>query len=117
MDHIITFVHWGKEYMSIPNEEQRQLAIELRKLGVKVIVGSHPHVKQGHEWINDTLVHYSLGNFLFHPHYTFMGVSEKKDCLFSKREKIDFFFIFSKFCFKHTLHEKISSFIGPGTLR
>ena len=63
--------------MSIPNEEQRQLAIELRKLGVKVIVGSHPHVKQGHEWINGTLVHYSLGNFVFHPHYTYMGVSNQ----------------------------------------
>lgn len=63
--------------MSIPNEEQRQLAIDLRKLGVKVIVGSHPHVKQGHEWINGTLVHYSLGNFLFHPHFTYMGVSSK----------------------------------------
>ena len=66
IDHIIVFVHWGSEYMSIPNEEQREVAIQLRKLGINLIIGSHPHVKQGHEWINDTLVHYSLGNFLFH---------------------------------------------------
>jgi len=61
--------------MSIPNEEQRELAIRLRGMGINLIIGSHPHVKQGHEWINDTLIHYSLGNFVFHPHSTFMGVS------------------------------------------
>ena len=41
-----------------------------------MIVGSHPHVLQGHEWINETLVHYSLGNFVFHPHFTMMVVSK-----------------------------------------
>ena len=68
------FLHWGTEYMSIPGEEQRQLAVYLSGLGVNLIIGAHPHVMQGHEWINETLVHYSLGNFVFHPHYTKMRV-------------------------------------------
>ena len=61
--------------MAIPNEQQREVAISLKNLGVHLIIGSHPHVLQGHEWINNTLVHYSLGNFVFHPHFTTMGVS------------------------------------------
>jgi len=61
--------------MSIPNEEQRELAIRLRGMGINLIIGSHPHVKQGHEWINDTLIHYSLGNFVFHLHSTVIQVS------------------------------------------
>ena len=76
MDVIVLFLHWGKEYMSIPGEDERELALHLVDLGVDLIVGSHPHVLQGHEWINDTLMHYSLGNFVFHPHFTFMGVSD-----------------------------------------
>lgn len=69
---VVLYLHWGTEYMAIPGEEQRQLAVYLSGLGVNLIIGSHPHVLQGHEWINETLVHYSLGNFVFHPHYTVM---------------------------------------------
>lgn len=69
---VVLFLHWGTEYMAIPGEEQRQLAVYLSGLGVNLIIGSHPHVLQGHEWINETLVHYSLGNFVFHPHFTVM---------------------------------------------
>ena len=79
VDVMLLFIHWGTEYMSIPNEDQRAIAVILNELGVKLVVASHPHVLQGHEWINDTLVHYSLGNFVFHPHSTFMGVSK---CVF-----------------------------------
>ena len=79
VDVMVLFIHWGTEYMSIPNEDQREIAVILNELGVKLVVACHPHVLQGHEWINDTLVHYSLGNFVFHPHSTFMGVSK---CVF-----------------------------------
>lgn len=74
MNIVVLYLHWGTEYMAIPGEEQRQLAVYLSVLGVNLIIGSHPHVLQGHEWINETLVHYSLGNFVFHPHYTVMRV-------------------------------------------
>ena len=87
MDVIVVFLHWGTEYMSIPNESQREIAVRMSNLGVKLIIASHPHVMQGHEWINDTLIHYSLGNFIFHPHFTFMGVS-----IFSKHQLQEIFY-------------------------
>ena len=78
--------------MAIPNEEQREMAVELKKMGVDLIIGSHPHVMQGHEWLNDTLVHYSLGNFVFHPHYTFMGVSLSCIYVFFTKMKTKFIY-------------------------
>ena len=62
--------------MAIPGEDERRLAVYLCDLGARLIVGSHPHVMHGHEWIGErTLIHYSLGNFVFHPHFTAMRVS------------------------------------------
>ncbi|MFV0381441.1 MAG: CapA family protein [Breznakia sp.] len=65
----VVSMHWGDEYTLLPNEEQQKLAQYLSDLGVDVIVGTHPHVIQPTEMINgkdgnETLVIYSLGNFL-----------------------------------------------------
>ncbi|MCX7985337.1 MAG: CapA family protein [Bacteroidales bacterium] len=70
VDIKIVFLHWGKEYETSPNEEQKNLANFLVKQGVDIIVGSHPHVVQTFEEITDTArkknvpVFYSLGNFI-----------------------------------------------------
>ena len=74
VDIVVVFLHWGTEYMSIPNEDDRRSAEFLVDLGVHLIIGSHPHVLQGQEYMNGTLVKYSLGNFVFHSHFTYMGV-------------------------------------------
>ena len=63
-DVIIVAMHWGDEYSHIPNYEQRRIANYLSSLGVNIIIGTHPHVIEPIEWINDTLVIYSLGNFI-----------------------------------------------------
>lgn len=47
-----------------PTAEQRRLAQLLADLGVDLIIGSHPHVVQPIEWIDDTLCIYSLGNLI-----------------------------------------------------
>lgn len=65
----IISMHWGEEYQFVENEEQRELAQYLSDLGVDVIIGSHPHVIQPMDVLkgfdgNETLVMYSLGNFL-----------------------------------------------------
>ncbi|MDD3049200.1 MAG: CapA family protein [Bacilli bacterium] len=65
----IVSMHWGQEYQFEPNEEQTKLAQYLSDLGVDVIVGTHPHVIQPMDYLtgkdgNETLVMYSLGNFL-----------------------------------------------------
>ena len=63
-DVIIVSMHWGVEYSNTPSKEQKQIAEYLSSLGVNVIIGTHPHVIQPIEFINDTLVIYSLGNFI-----------------------------------------------------
>lgn len=68
-DSIIVSMHWGNEYQTTPSEEQKDLAKFLADLGVDVIIGEHPHVIQPMDWVTaedgtDTLVIYSLGNFL-----------------------------------------------------
>lgn len=61
---IMVAMHWGNEYTHVPNAEQKELAEYLSSLGVNLIIGSHPHVIQPITYVNDTLVIYSLGNFI-----------------------------------------------------
>ncbi len=64
VDVIIVSMHWGEEYSNTPNSSQKQIAEYLSSLGVNLIIGHHPHVVQPVEYINNTLVIYSLGNFI-----------------------------------------------------
>lgn len=64
-DFIIVSFHWGDEYQPLPNQRQKNLAKIAAENGVNLVIGHHPHVLQTSEWIGDTLVFYSLGNFLF----------------------------------------------------
>lgn len=63
-DVIIVAMHWGEEYTATPVSSQKQIAEYLSSLGVNVIIGTHPHVIEPIEYIGDTLVIYSLGNFI-----------------------------------------------------
>ena len=64
VDVIIVSMHWGEEYVFDPTEGEKEIAKYLSSLGVNLIIGSHPHVVQPVGYVNDTLVIYSLGNFL-----------------------------------------------------
>ena len=64
-DLVIHLIHWGVEEYSYPSPTQRQLARQLVDAGVDVILGHHPHVLQGFEYCGQTLIAYSLGNFVF----------------------------------------------------
>lgn len=64
VDLIIVSMHWGVEYVNYPNNEQTRIANYLSELGVNLVIGHHPHVVQPVTYINDTLVIYSLGNFI-----------------------------------------------------
>ncbi len=57
-------MHWGVEYTHTPTAYEKDMAEYLASLGVDIIIGSHPHVVQPVTWIDDTLVIYSLGNFI-----------------------------------------------------
>ena len=62
---IMTFLHWGNEYERTPNGEQRALADFLKRHGVDIIIGSHPHVVQSMEVDSlGRVTLFSLGNFV-----------------------------------------------------
>lgn len=68
-DVVVVAMHWGQEYERFPNKTQIRLAQKLADLGVHIVIGNHPHVLQPPTWVkgvngNETLVLYSLGNFL-----------------------------------------------------
>jgi len=67
-DQIIVFLHWGNEYQTAPNKDQKKLARYLWNQGVNIVIGSHPHVVQPMHWLKDStqnkLVVYSLGNYI-----------------------------------------------------
>lgn len=64
VDCLIAFMHWGNEYERRENAEQRRLAGFLRRRGVDIVIGSHPHVIQPFEADSAGAVFYSLGNFV-----------------------------------------------------
>lgn len=88
----ILFIHWGYEYQRNPSKFQTELAQKLANRGVDIIVGSHPHVVQPSEMIkssdgkNETLVIYSLGNFLSNQRRELLGSPFTEDGLMANIE-------------------------------
>ncbi len=64
VDLLMVSMHWGTEYQTEPTETQKKQAEFLASLGVDIIIGTHPHIIEPITYINDTLVIYSLGNFI-----------------------------------------------------
>ena len=64
VDVLMVAMHWGVEYTHNPTEYQKDSAKFLAENNVDIVIGAHPHVIQPVTWIDDTLVIYSLGNFV-----------------------------------------------------
>jgi poly-gamma-glutamate synthesis protein (capsule biosynthesis protein) len=66
VDVIVAFMHWGAEYQSLPDKNQIALTNWMQQKGVQLVIGAHPHVLQPvvRDTIKQTLVAYSLGNFV-----------------------------------------------------
>jgi poly-gamma-glutamate capsule biosynthesis protein CapA/YwtB (metallophosphatase superfamily) len=64
-DLVIVSLHWGTEYLPLPDDSQREVAEGLLKAGADLIVGHHPHVMGGVGLYDQGFVAYSLGNFVF----------------------------------------------------
>jgi poly-gamma-glutamate synthesis protein (capsule biosynthesis protein) len=63
-DEIIVFLHWGNQYQAYPSAYQKQIEKFLHRQGIRIIIGSHPHVIQPVRSGNGKLTVYSLGNFI-----------------------------------------------------
>ena len=89
-DFTIFYIHWGNEYQLQPSAQQEKLAGMLNSIGVNVIFGSHPHVVQPIRTLknstngNETLVCYSLGNFISNQRFETMGNLKSEDGLMVK---------------------------------
>ena len=76
VDFVIVSMHWGKDVTSYTNPSPepwtkyakglnpKEQAKYLASLGVDLIIGTHPHIINPIEWIDNTLVIYSLGNLI-----------------------------------------------------
>lgn len=65
VDHLIISIHFGDEYKTKNNKRQETLAKKAVDAGAKIVIGHHPHVIQNTEVYKDSLIVYSLGNFIF----------------------------------------------------
>lgn len=68
-DLVLVFAHWGTEYAEEPDDFQKKWTQVFLESGVDVVVGTHPHVIQPYEILQDQeghemLVYYSIGNFV-----------------------------------------------------
>ena len=66
---VIVTPHWGNEYRHSPSQYQIERARAMAAAGALVIIGTHPHVVQPWDWVDDkrgrrTLVIFSTGNFV-----------------------------------------------------
>ena len=62
---VIVNVHGGNEYQFTPSKAQRDFYEALSDAGADAVFGSHPHVLQPVVWHKNSLIAYSLGNFIF----------------------------------------------------
>lgn len=65
VDYLVVSIHWGDEYKTTNNARQETLAKKAVDAGAKLVIGHHPHVIQNTEVYKDSLIVYSLGNFIF----------------------------------------------------
>ncbi|MGW3071309.1 CapA family protein [Kitasatospora sp. NPDC001132] len=69
-DIVVVSVHWGTEWQDTPDEQQLALARDLaagRSPGrpdIDLVLGTHAHIPQAYEKINDTWIVYGLGDQL-----------------------------------------------------
>ena len=64
-EFIIYQCHWGTEYEENHNVLQEAMARACQRAGADLVIGHHPHVVQGIDYIEDMPVIYSLGNLMF----------------------------------------------------
>ncbi|MFL0572802.1 CapA family protein [Priestia megaterium] len=62
---VVVHAHWGEEYDTTPSPRQKGLAKAMADAGADIILGHHPHVLQPIDTYKNTVIFYSLGNFVF----------------------------------------------------
>lgn len=74
VEYTIAFLHWGNEYQTTENEQQREIAQKLCDIGIDALIGGHPHVIQPVDLLTSTsgehqmVCAYSIGNHITNQH-------------------------------------------------
>lgn len=81
-DFTIVCPHWGTEYQLTASKTQRYWTQIFLENGVDLVIGTHPHVIEPIEWVEDEngnkmLVYYSLGNYVNGTSSTGSGVTNR----------------------------------------
>ncbi len=66
---VVVFAHWGTEY-STNADAIRPWATLFAAAGATAVIGAHPHVVGLKEKVRDTVIYYSLGNFIFDQYFS-----------------------------------------------
>lgn len=64
-EFVVLMIHWGGQGGHLITSRQHQLARVAAEAGCDAVVGMHPHVLQGVEYVGEVPVFYSIGNFAF----------------------------------------------------
>lgn len=91
-DVIVVCPHWGTEYNTGIDAYQKKWTKYFLKLGVDLVIGTHPHVIEPVKWVKDKkghkmLVYYSLGNFINSTSRSGAGVARQ---FYGGMAKVDF---------------------------
>jgi poly-gamma-glutamate synthesis protein (capsule biosynthesis protein) len=61
----IVLFHGGTPWITEPDSFTREIYTELVEAGADLVIGSHPHLVQGFEWVLGRPVFWSLGDYVF----------------------------------------------------
>jgi poly-gamma-glutamate synthesis protein (capsule biosynthesis protein) len=64
-DIVIAMIHGGYEYARQPSNQMARLTTAARNAGATLVINHHPHVIGGFSWDPQSLVAWSMGNFVF----------------------------------------------------
>ncbi|OGC43278.1 hypothetical protein A2Y85_03290 [candidate division WOR-3 bacterium RBG_13_43_14] len=84
VDFVIVSMHWGTEYVHVPDKWQIEWAHEIIDAGADLLIGHHPHVLQSVELYGNKLIAYSLGNFIFDQRKLYQRQSTVLSIVFNK---------------------------------
>lgn len=73
-DYLIAYIHWGTEDSNYLNSLQQSMGREFLNSGADIVVGGHPHVLQGMEYVDGKPIVYSLGDFWFNSETKYTGL-------------------------------------------
>ena len=74
-DHVVVGIHWGIAFTKQRAEYEQPLGRKMIEAGASLVVGTHPHVRQGIERYKNGVILYSLGDFVFHDRVDMTGES------------------------------------------